>query len=163
MSASITFAGSNAGADRMPALELLKARFNARYSDGLALREQHGHTTTWLTNQPPEAVIFPETADEVAEIVGICRAHRMPIIPFGAGTSLEGHLNAPFGGICLDFGRMKRVLSVNTEDMDCEVEPGVTRKELEAHLRGTGRDRQSGRARADHAQIWGQDVGHVMP
>lgn len=123
---------------RAATLAALKRRFGARYADGLSLREQHGHTTTWLPNQPPEAVIFPESASEVAEIVNLCRESRTPIIPFGVGTSLEGHLNAPYGGVCLDFARMKRVLSVNVEDMDCEVEPGVTRKELEAHLRDTG-------------------------
>ncbi|MGB0085912.1 MAG: FAD-linked oxidase C-terminal domain-containing protein [Rhodomicrobiaceae bacterium] len=119
-------------------LAALKTRFASRYADGLALRQQHAHTTTWIPNQPPDAVIYPETTDEVVEIVNLCRASRTPIIAFGAGTSLEGHLNAPFGGVCLDFARMKRVLSVNIEDMDCEVEPGITRKELEAHLRDTG-------------------------
>jgi D-lactate dehydrogenase (cytochrome) len=137
-SAQASNAEDHAIADHGAALAVLKTRFGPRYSDGLAFRQQHAHTTTWLPNQPPEAVIFPETAAEVAEIVTICRAHRTPVIPFGAGTSLEGHLNAPFGGVCLDFGRMKRILAVNAEDMDCEVEPGITRKELEAHLRGTG-------------------------
>ena len=102
------------------------------------MRAQHAHTTTWIPNQPPEAVIYPENTGEVVEIVNLCRESRTPIVPFGAGTSLEGHLNAPFGGVCLDFARMKRIIAVNAEDMDCEVEPGVTRKELEAYLRDTG-------------------------
>ena len=123
---------------RAATLATLKRRFGPRYADSAALREQHGHTTTWIPNQPPEAVIFPESTAEVVEIVNLCRESRTPIIPFGVGTSLEGHLNAPMGGVCLDFARMKRVLAVNAEDMDCEVEPGITRKELEAHLRDTG-------------------------
>jgi D-lactate dehydrogenase (cytochrome) len=124
--------------NRAAALDQLKARFGARYNDGLAMREQHGHTTTLFPNHPPEAVIFPESTAEVVEIVNICRPTGTPIIAFGAGTSLEGHLNAPYGGVCLDFGHMKRILNVHVEDLDCEVEPGVTRKELEAHLRDTG-------------------------
>ncbi|WP_088344788.1 MULTISPECIES: FAD-linked oxidase C-terminal domain-containing protein [Rhodomicrobium] len=131
-------ANDNRRSSRADTLAALKARFGARFSDSLALRQQHAHTRTWLPNQPAEAVIFPESTGEVVEIVNLCRASRTPIIPFGVGTSLEGHLNAPRGGVCLDFARMKRVLAVNIEDMDCEVEPGITRKELEAHLRDTG-------------------------
>lgn len=123
---------------RAATLATLKQRFGPRYADSMALREQHGHTTTWIPNQPPEAVIFPDNTEEVVEIVNLCRETRTPIIPFGVGTSLEGHLNAPFGGVSLDFVRMKRIITVNAEDMDCEVEPGITRKELEAHLRDTG-------------------------
>jgi D-lactate dehydrogenase (cytochrome) len=133
-----SFPQGNSGQDRARTLATLKDRFGARYADGLALRQQHAHTTTWIPNQPPDAVIFPESTEEVSEIVQLCRASGTPIIPFGAGTSLEGHLNAPLGGVCLDFARMKRVLAVNAEDMDCEVEPGITRKELERHLRDTG-------------------------
>ena len=136
--AEAKFANDEQSRARAVTLAALKTRFASRYADGLALRQQHAHTTTWIPNQPPDAVIYPETTDEVVEIVNLCRASRTPIIPFGAGTSLEGHLNAPYGGVCLDFARMKRVLSVNIEDMDCEVEPGITRKELEAHLRDTG-------------------------
>ncbi|MGF1619532.1 MAG: FAD-binding oxidoreductase [Rhodomicrobiaceae bacterium] len=131
-------ANDNQSAGRAATLAALKERFGARYADGRPLREQHGHTTTWLTNQPPEAVIYPESTEEVVEIVNLCRESRTPIIPFGAGTSLEGHLNAPHGGVSLDFARMKQVLAVNAEDMDCRVQPGITRKELEAHLRDTG-------------------------
>ncbi len=124
--------------DRTATLTMLKERFGPRFSDGLALRQQHAHTTTWIPNQPADAVIFPESTEEVVEIVNLCRASRTPIIPFGAGSSLEGHLNAPFGGVSLDFARMKRVLAVNAEDMDAEVEPGITRKELNHHLHNTG-------------------------
>jgi D-lactate dehydrogenase (cytochrome) len=138
MTSDTIIANDNRSGDRAATLAALAERFGARYADGLALRQQHGHTTTWIPNQPPEAVIFPETTEEVAEIVRLCRESATPIIPFGVGTSLEGHLNAPNGGVCLDFARMKRVLAVNADDMDCEVEPGITRKELETYLRDTG-------------------------
>lgn len=121
------------------ALDLLRQRFGpARVETGQALRAQHAHTTTWIRNQPPDAVIFPESTSEVQEIVRICAAHRVPIVPFGTGTSLEGHVNAPAGGISLDFARMNRILAVHPEDMDAVIEPGVTRKALNTHLRDTG-------------------------
>lgn len=125
-------------AARIETLSALEQHFGNRYQDGLAICEQHGHTTSWLPNQPPEAVIFPENTDEIVRIVNLCRKSRTPIIPFGAGTSLEGHLNAPLGGVSLDFTRMKQVLSINRDDLDCEVEPGITRKELNTYLRDTG-------------------------
>jgi D-lactate dehydrogenase (cytochrome) len=83
-------------------------------------------------------VIFPGSTEEVQEIVRICAAHRVPIVAFGTGTSLEGHVNAPAGGISLDFSRMDRILAVHAEDMDAVVQPGVTRKALNTHLRDTG-------------------------
>ena len=120
------------------AVGVLQQRFGPRLETGQALREQHGHTTTWLRNQPPDAVVFPETSEEVQEIVRICATHHVPVIPFGTGTSLEGHVNAPAGGISVDMSRMTRILAVHQEDMDVVVEPGVTRKALNTHLRDTG-------------------------
>jgi len=120
------------------AIGRLAARFGDRLSVGLAVREQHGHTTSWLANQPPDAVVFAETTEEVAEIVRICAAERVPVIPFGTGTSLEGHLNAPSGGISIDLARMNRVVAVHAEDLDCVVEAGITRKALNEHLRDVG-------------------------
>ena len=116
----------------------LKRRFDGRLSTSKAVREQHGHTLTWLPNQPPDAVVFAETTGEVAEIVKLCAAHRVPVIAFGAGSSLEGHLNAPFGGVSVDLSRMNRVLDVHSGDLDCVVEAGVTRQQLNEHLRDTG-------------------------
>ena len=116
----------------------LTQRFGNRLVTSKAVREQHGHTLTWITNQPPDAVVFPESSEEVAEIVRICAAHRMPVIPFGTGTSLEGHVNAPYGGVSIDMSRMKRIIAVHAEDLDCTVEAGVTRKELNEHLRDQG-------------------------
>ncbi|MDG4647608.1 FAD-linked oxidase C-terminal domain-containing protein [Roseibacterium sp. SDUM158017] len=121
------------------ALDLLRQRFGPdRVETGRTLREQHAHTTTWLRTQPPDAVVFPTTTEEVQAVVGICAAHRVPIVPFGTGSSLEGHVNAPAGGVSLDFSRMDRILAVHPEDMDVVVEPGVTRKALKTHLRDTG-------------------------
>ena len=103
-----------------------------------AVREQHANTLTWVGNQPPDAVVFPQTTEEVQEIVRLCSAERVPVIGFGAGTSLEGQVNAPQGGICLDFRDMNRLIAVHAEDLDCVVEPGMTRKRLNEQLRDQG-------------------------
>jgi D-lactate dehydrogenase (cytochrome) len=124
--------------DVATAIAILRQRFGDRLQTGEAIRRQHANTLTWLDNQPPDAVIWVETADEVGEVVRVAREHRAPIIPFGAGTSLEGHVNAPFGGLSLDFSRMNRILAVNERDLDCVVEPGVSRKQLNDHLRDLG-------------------------
>jgi len=120
------------------ALGLLKQRFGDRFATGRAIREQHGHTMTWIENQPPDGVGFVTSTEDVQEIVRICGTHRVPIIPFGAGTSLEGHVNAPAGGVSVDFSGMGRILQVNAEDMDVVIEPGVTRDGLNSYLRDTG-------------------------
>ncbi|CAN5183130.1 FAD-linked oxidase C-terminal domain-containing protein [soil metagenome] len=120
------------------ALPILKQRFGERFADGEAIRQQHGHQTTWLVNQPPDAVVFPIDTDEVAEAVRICGEHGVPVIPFGVGSSLEGHVNAPSGGVSLDMSRMNRILAVHPEDLDVVVEPGVTRKQLNEYLRDQG-------------------------
>ena len=116
----------------------LAARFGDRFTTGAALREQHANTLTWIKSQPPDAVVFAETTPEVSEIVRLCAEARVPVIPFGAGTSLEGHTNAPLGGVSLDLSRMHRILAVHEADLDCVVEPGVTRKTLNEHLRDLG-------------------------
>lgn len=116
----------------------LRDRLGERCQTGAALCEQHGHTTTWLPSQPPDAVVFPRSTEEVQAIVRACAARRVPVIAFGAGTSLEGHVNAPAGGVSVDFREMNRVLAVHVDDMDCTVEPGLTRKALNTHLRDRG-------------------------
>jgi len=116
----------------------LAPRYGNRLSTSPSMREQHANTTTWVDNQPPDAVVFPQTTDEVQDVVRLCAAHRVPVIAFGAGTSLEGQVNAPRGGICLDFRDMNRVLAVHAEDLDCVVEPGITRKALNEYLRDRG-------------------------
>lgn len=116
----------------------LATLFGERFQTGQAIREQHGHTTTYIPNQAPDGVFFAETTLEVQEVVRLCAEHRVPIIPFGVGSSLEGHVNAPSGGISIDTSRMNRVLQVNQDDLDCTVEPGVTREDLNHYLRDTG-------------------------
>jgi D-lactate dehydrogenase (cytochrome) len=116
----------------------LTAQFGNRLVTSQAVREQHANTTTWIENQAPDAVVFPQTTADVQAIVRVCAAHRVPVIPFGTGTSLEGHINAPFGGVSVDFRDMNRVLAVNAQDFDCVVEPGITRKQLNEHLRDQG-------------------------
>src|SRR6202795_4393488 len=116
----------------------LAARFGNRLVTSQAVREQHAHTTTWLDNQPPDAVVFPQATEDVQEVVRLCAAQRVPVIAFGTGTSLEGQVNAPRGGICLDFRDMNRVLAVHADDLDCVIEPGITRKQLNEHLRDQG-------------------------
>ncbi|PLP60284.1 FAD-binding oxidoreductase [Mesorhizobium loti] len=119
-------------------LGILKQQLGERFQTGQAIREQHAHTTTYIPTQAPDGVAFCETTEEVQSVVRACAEHRVPVIAFGVGTSLEGHVNAPGGGISVDLSRMNRILAVNTEDLDCRVEPGVTREQLNQHLRDTG-------------------------
>ncbi len=116
----------------------LAAKFGNRLVTSHAVCEQHGNTTTWIANEPPDAVVFPQSSVDVQDIVRICAAHAVPVVPFGTGTSLEGHVNAPFGGVSIDFRDMNNVLAVNSDDLDCVVEPGITRKQLNEHLRDQG-------------------------
>jgi D-lactate dehydrogenase (cytochrome) len=116
----------------------LGTRYGNRLATSQAVREQHGHTTTWIENQPPDAVFFPQTTEEVQEVVRLCAAERVPVVAFGTGTSLEGQVNAPRGGISLDFRDMNRVLAVHAEDLACVIEPGITRKQLNEHLHDKG-------------------------
>jgi len=120
------------------AITELAATFGNRLVTSQAVREQHGHTTTWHHNEPPDAVVFAQSTQDVQRIVGICAKHAVPVIPFGTGTSLEGHVNAPFGGVSIDMRDMNRVLAVHAEDLDCVIEPGVTRKALNENLRDQG-------------------------
>ncbi len=119
-------------------LGALKQQFGERFQTGQSIRDQHGHTTTWIETQAPDGVVFVQSTEEVAEVVRLCAAHKVPVIPFGTGTSLEGHVNAPAGGISLDTSQMDKVLEVNAGDLDCRVQPGVTREALNTHLRDRG-------------------------
>ncbi len=112
--------------------------FGDRFSENRTLREQHANTTTWIAPEAPDGVVFPESAAEVQDAVRICARHRVPVIAFGAGSSFEGHVNASQGGLCLDMSRMNRVLAVHPQDFDCVIEPGVTRRQLEAELHDQG-------------------------
>jgi D-lactate dehydrogenase (cytochrome) len=120
------------------AIAALAAKFGNRLVTSRAVREQHANTTSWIANEPPDAVVFPQATEDVQDIVRICAKLHVPVIPFGTGTSLEGHINAPYGGVSIDFRDMNRVLAVNAQDLDCVVEPGITRKQLNEHLRDQG-------------------------
>jgi D-lactate dehydrogenase (cytochrome) len=121
-----------------PALRELAALLGDRLTTSPAVLERHGQDESYHVPCPPDAVVFPESTREVVQIVQICARHHAPMIPFGVGTSLEGNIAALFGGICLDMGRMNRVLEVNAEDMDVRVEAGVTRKQLNAQIKDSG-------------------------
>ena len=121
-----------------PCLQELQKLLGERLSMSNSVREQHGRDESFHASAPPEAVAFVECNEEVAEIVRICVQHQKPIIPFGTGTSLEGHVAALHGGVCLDVSGMNKVLEVNENDLDCRVQAGVTRKELNQHLRNSG-------------------------
>ncbi len=120
------------------ALGVLKQHFGEACQTGAAIREQHGHTTTWLTNQAPDAVVFASSTEDVAAVMRVCAEYKVPVIPFGTGTSLEGHVNAPAGGVSVDVSRMDKVLAVNAGDLNCVIQPGVTREGLNTHLRDQG-------------------------
>ena len=119
-------------------VERLSAMIGPRATVARSVLEQHGQSEAYHGVLPPDVVVFPETTQEVVEIVRLCASLRMPIIPFGAGTSLEGNTAAVAGGVCFDFARMNRVLAIHASDMDVVVQPGITRKQLNAELRGTG-------------------------
>tara|TARA_B100000029_G_scaffold509566_1_gene599062 strand:+ start:4375 stop:5775 length:1401 start_codon:yes stop_codon:yes gene_type:complete len=109
-----------------------------RITTTMAVREHHGHGEDYFAAFPPDAVCFPNSTEEVAEIVKICATYNTPVIPFGTGTSVEGHVTALHGGITIDLMQMNAVIEVNSEDLDCRVQAGVTRKQLNEHLRDTG-------------------------
>jgi D-lactate dehydrogenase (cytochrome) len=119
-------------------LEALAARFGNRLVTSQAVRDQHAHTTTWLAPQPPDAVVMAQETADIQDVVRICAHFGVPVIAFGTGTSLEGQVNAPAGGISIDLRDMNKVLEVHADDLDCVIQPGVTRKALNEHLRDQG-------------------------
>ncbi|WP_372834029.1 FAD-binding oxidoreductase [Puniceibacterium confluentis] len=121
-----------------PALSALTARFGPRIETGAALRTQHGAGDSWHAPAPPDAVLYARTTDEVSQALAICHAHRFPVVAFGHGSSIEGQTQAVQGGLCLDLTRMTAILRVSAGDMDATVEAGVTRQQLNTHLRDTG-------------------------
>ena len=116
----------------------LQARFGDACTTSPAVLEHHGKDESWHPHAAPDAVVFAERTGDVVDLVKLCAAHRVPIVPFGAGTSLEGHVLAIHGGVCLDMTRMNRVLAVHGDDLDATVEAGVTRKQLNRELAATG-------------------------
>src|SRR6187397_856139 len=125
------------GNDRK-AFEQLHSLLGDRLTDSVAVREHHSHGESYHAPAAPDLVCFPASTDEVVEIVRISRESGLPLIPFGAGTSLEGHVHAIRGGISVDFRNMNRILRVSAEDLDATVEAGVTRLQLGKALRNTG-------------------------
>ena len=120
------------------AIEELERLLGDRLSTGEAIREQHSHDESWHTPRLPDAVCFPDDTDDVSRIVAVCARHRVPVVPFGTGTGLEGGTVAAAGGICINTSRMNAVLRVSAEDMDCTVQAGVTRKQLDSYLHDSG-------------------------
>ena len=121
-----------------PLVAELRALLGDRLTTTRQVREHHGTDISSYPVTPPDAVAYARSTDEVVAIVGACARHRTPMIPFGIGTSVEGHVLATSGGVCIDLSQMNRILEVNASDLDVRVEPGVTRKQLNAHLRDSG-------------------------
>lgn len=121
-----------------PLVEDLRASFGTRASISNSVREHHGRGANTDAVMPPDVVVFAQSTDDVVRVVNLCRAYRAPLIAFGAGSSLEGQVDAHQGGVCLDLSGMNRILAVNPADLDCRVEAGVTREQLNAHLRDLG-------------------------
>ncbi len=118
--------------------DVLRQIVGERVTTAMPVREQHGHDESWHPSAPPDAVVFAESTDEVSRVVAACAERRVPIVPFGTGTSLEGHVAALKGGVCIDVSGMNKILAVNAEDLDCRVQAGVRRKQLNEHLRDSG-------------------------
>jgi D-lactate dehydrogenase (cytochrome) len=116
----------------------LKALLGDRVTTAAAVREHHGKDESYFPYAPPDAVVFASSTEEVRDIVNICRRHRVPMIPFGVGTSLEGHILAVQGGVSIDLSQMNQVLAVHEEDLDAVVQAGVTRKQLNEYIKHTG-------------------------
>ena len=121
-----------------PLIEALKALLGDRLSVSAAVREQHGHDESYHATLPPDAVAFAQSTAEVADIMRLAAQHGAPVVPFGTGTSLEGHVAAIQGGISIDLGQMNKIMAVNEADLDCRVEAGVTRKQLNEFIRDRG-------------------------
>lgn len=119
-------------------IDRLERRFDTRLQTGEAVREQHGSSESHYEAMLPDAVVFAESRDDVVALVELCSAEGVPIVPFGAGTSIEGNAAAVLGGVSLDLSRMDRIVTINAEDFDCVVQPGVRREELNLHLRDKG-------------------------
>lgn len=119
-------------------IDLLRELLGERVSTVNSVLQQHGRGESWHPVQAPDAVCFAQSNEEVAQIVRLCAASSIPVIAYGTGTSLEGQVQAVNGGICIDLSQMDQVLEVNAEDLDCRVQAGVTRRQLDQYLRDTG-------------------------
>ncbi|MFT5658914.1 MAG: D-lactate dehydrogenase (cytochrome) [Gammaproteobacteria bacterium] len=134
MSSKISSTSNSIGA----VIDKLRLLFGERVSTATSVLDQHGRGESWHPSLPPDAVCFAHSTEEVAQIVTLCAEHGIPIIAYGTGTSLEGQVQAVNGGICIDLSQMNAVIEVNSEDLDCRVQAGVTRRQLNQYLRDTG-------------------------
>ncbi len=121
-----------------PLIDALRALLGERLSTSQAVREHHGKDSSYHAMEAPDAVAFAETTEEVSAIVKLCAEFKRPVIAFGTGTSLEGQIQASQGGVCIDLSAMNAILEVNEADLDCRVQAGVTRKQVNTYLRDTG-------------------------
>lgn len=119
-------------------VDKIKDEFGQQFSNSKSILEQHTHTMTIHESELPDGVVFVETKEDVQKVVKICNEYKCPIIPFGVGSSFEGHINAPYGGISIDMNNMNKIINVYQEDLLVVVQPGVTREQLNTHLRDTG-------------------------
>ncbi|SVA91757.1 uncharacterized protein METZ01_LOCUS144611, partial [marine metagenome] len=120
------------------AIDQLVTRFGDQVSLSSSVRERFGKDESFHPSVPPDAVVTPNSTEEVSEIVTICAHHHVPVIPYGTGTALEGHVGALYGGVCINMMEMNQVLEVHAEDLDVVVQPGITRKQLNEYLRDSG-------------------------
>ena len=135
---NIEVSDQNFDYNKEDALNALKKEFGQQYSNSKSVREQHTDTTTIHTSKLPDGVVFAENEDDVKRTIEICNQYKCPIIPFGVGSSLEGHVNALYGGVSIDLNNMNKILNVSPEDSFAVVQPGVTREQLNTYLRDTG-------------------------
>ncbi len=119
-------------------MEALQARFGPQFSSALVVREQHGRDESAFSVPPPDAVVFAQSTQDVSDAAKLAAQHKVPVIPFGVGSSLEGHLLAVQGGVSIDVSRMNQVLAIHAEDLTVTVQPGVTRSQLNAAIKSTG-------------------------
>jgi|TARA_B100001059_G_scaffold58987_1_gene54288 D-lactate dehydrogenase (cytochrome) len=119
-------------------VQKIQEEFGQQFSSSKSILEQHTHTMTIHESELPDGVVFAESKEDVQKVVEICNKFKCPVIPFGVGSSFEGHLNAPYGGISIDMNNMNKILTVHQEDLLVVVQPGVTREQLNTHLRDTG-------------------------
>ena len=116
----------------------LQALLGERITTSSGIREHHGKDESYFPYAAPDAVVFPHSTEEVRDIVNICRRHGVPMIPYGVGTSLEGHVLAVNGGVTVDLSQMNQVIAVHEADLDAVVQAGVTRKQLNEYIKHTG-------------------------
>jgi len=120
------------------ALEELSITFTEHFYTDVDICEAHGHDQSGWETYPPNAVLFVQSTDDVSRAMKICHAHQLPIIAFGTGSSVEGHVQALHGGLCIDLSQMNQIIQLNSDDMDCHIQAGVTREQMNQFLADSG-------------------------